>query len=383
MLRQITKIFYGHQRLQLNSCRFFWNNPILKKVLSICLLIVLAIGCASCDSEDISDLQSQIYYLRSQKTDLEQKIAAKEEALRKQSEQLYSMAKQYNSINAYELFLQNGYSLPDFKTKAVSYIYDLTRKADLIEGYQYFLKRYPNAPQAKEANHRLYEVVYKIAEKKNTLPAYTTFLSTFTAAPNDLRETALNNAVSLKCQELSQEYQKSISQKQNDETLRDFTVEVFREFTVDKIGRRIYEEAISNKDKGDNVSFSEDYNTILKCSLFNSSNTKFSLLRDAELSKEIENIENQLKQIRQDLAKSNELVLSQLSSIQSAQNFQNNYVQEISMIVKEQSHILKQMQEPLAWDANESAWQNFCRIGMNAASVLPVSELFFGGQSKA
>lgn len=45
--------------------------------------------------------------------------------------------------------------------------------------------------------------------------------------------------------------------------------------------------------------------------------------------------------------------------------------------LKEQSHILKQMQEALAWDDSESAWNNFCRIGINAASVLPISDLFF------
>jgi hypothetical protein len=340
----------------------------LKKVLSVFLMMIVSISCVSCDGSDVDLYRNQYSAVQNQNSALEQKLKSKDDELKSQASQLYGMAEQYNSINAYEIFLKSGSNLDDLKKKAVRHIYELTRKADLIEGYQYFLNRYPDAAESKDANYRLYEILYRVAQKKNTIPAYTTFLATFQAAPDDLRQTALGNAVSLKCQSLEQEYRKYISQRQGDE--------VFGQFTIDKIGRRIYEEAISSKDNGDNVSFLQNYNTILECNLFSGSNTRFGLLRDAELANVLKNIESELKQIRKDLARSNELILNQLASIQTTQNAQNDYIGEIRLIVREQSHILNQMQKPLSWDDSQSAWDNFCRIGINAVDVLPVSDIF-------
>jgi hypothetical protein len=364
------KVYVGLKKeiFRLNFDKF---SKILSssRLVLVILLIFIFIGCTSCtDDEQYTHLQNQNAALEQklkQASSLSDKLTAEKKNL---TTRIYSMAELYNSIAAYEEFLKTNSGLTDLEKQAVNRIYELTRQADLIEGYQYFLGKYPKSLEAREANHRLYEITYLSAKKENTIPAYYSYLSVFKAAPSDLRNAALSNAISLECQSLDKEYQMAVQDRQNDE--------VFRSFMVDKIGRRIYEEAINNKEKGDEVAFLQNYNAVQKCNLFRGSNTRFGLLRDAELKKVLERIEDQIKQIREDLTQSNKLILDQLDEIKGDVRQQTDYIRSLNVMLKEQGHILADMNQPLGWNESESPWENFMRIGPNALGVLQTAASF-------
>ncbi|MBD2215163.1 hypothetical protein H6G27_35790 [Nostoc linckia FACHB-104] len=334
----------------------------VNKIISIFLVILLSIVSVGCDDET---LIAKNYDLSQEKSRLQEELKYTQkqlESLREsQAKRLFELAELHNSIKAYEIFLLGSANFDDLKNKAIHHIYQLTEKADLIVGYQYFLQHYPQSYEAKQANYRLYEIAYQVAEKVNTIPEYIAFLSNFEAAPKELREKALDRGVALECQSLLAEFQKTIESKGIDE--------IYRDFIVDRIGKRLYEQALDANDKGDKVAFLQKYNTILKCDLFKVSNTRFALLRDAEIKKMLQNIEYELTTIREDINKSNNLILQKLTNIQDVGNQQSAYIQEIVNIVNYQSKVLENIQNPLMWDENETVWQNFMRIGEPALQI--------------
>lgn len=349
----------------------------IKKIVSVFLVIILAIGLISCDSDEYREDNLQ---LRSQKRELERRISNLEnelqsekrnekDLLEQQAKSLFNMAELFNSISAYEIFIHNSANLKPLEDKAVNHIYQLTEQADIIEGYRYFLNNYPNTPYAKNVNYRLYEIAYQVAENDNNVSSYNSFLSNFKGAPKDLRDKALDKAVSSSCQSLNSEYEKSISTRSDDE--------IYRQFLVDKIGRRTYEEALNARESNQSL-FQQKYNTILKCNLFSGSNTKFGLLRDSELAKLLNNIENQIKEIREDINKSNSLILEKISAVQSVQRIQNAYMKEIGEIVQKQNEILESVERPSSWNDDENTWDNYIRIGTDALDVMYTARFLLG-----
>ncbi|MEH2288589.1 hypothetical protein [Nostoc sp.] len=344
----------------------------INKIISIFLVIILSIVSVGCDDKtliannyDLSQLIAKNYDLSQEKSYLQEELTYTEKQLKllreSQVKRLFELAELHNSIKAYEIFLLDSANFDDLRNKAIHHIYQLTEKADLIVGYQYFLQHYSQNYEAKQANYRLYEIAYQIAEKVNTIPEYIAFLSNFEAAPKDLREKALDKGVALECQSLLTEFQKTIESKGIDE--------IYRDFIVDRIGKRLYEQALDANDKGDKVGFLQKYNTILKCNLFKVSNTRFALLRDAEIKKMLQNIEYELITIREDINKSNNLILQKLTNIQDVGNQQSAYIKEIVNIINCQSKVLDKIQNPLMWDDNETVWQNFMRIGEPALQI--------------
>ncbi|NMG11946.1 hypothetical protein [Brasilonema sp. UFV-L1] len=186
----------------------------LNKIISIFLVILLSIVTVGCDDAELSNrlenVQHQNYTLEQQLANTKNRLEFDVES---QAKKLFELAELHNSIKAYEIFLQGSANLDDLKNKAIHHIYEQTKKADLIVGYQYFIQHYPNSNEVKEANYRVYEIAYEIAEKANTVPEYIAFISNFEAAPEKLRDKALDNAVFLECQSLLSEYQKTIESK--------------------------------------------------------------------------------------------------------------------------------------------------------------------------
>jgi hypothetical protein len=242
---------------------------LFKKVVSVVLIIFLALGSASC-SPDIESLQSSINQLTQQKDALNGELQNRKKELDNisvnQAKSLFEIAKLHDSVKAYELFLQGTTKLStspqskeviaSLQQQSIHRIYELTKQADLIEGYQYFLKNHQNAPEAKEVNRRVYEIFYKISENKDTLPAYLAFISDFEGAPEDLRNKALDRAISLECQTLDTEYQKIVASVGDSYKSDPIVLNIVKKSTINELGNRLFQGAVSARDSGDEVAFS-------------------------------------------------------------------------------------------------------------------------------
>lgn len=283
------------------------------------------------------------------------------ELLSQQTKNIFAIAELYNSIKGYEFFLQNSTGLTSLENKAISHIYDLTKKADLIEGYRYFLNKYPDSPDVKKVIYRLYEIAYQVAEKDRSISSINAFLSNFEAAPKNLRKKALDQAVSLSCQSLNSEYEEYIKSIPDDE--------FYSQFLIEKIGRRIYEEAL-NVENSNKSLFLEKYYTILECNLFANSNTRFTLLRDSELTNLRTDIENQLNALGEDINKSKSLILQKISEAEVSRELENHYIQEIRQIIQQQNQVLENSHKPSSWNDEESPWENYTRMGIYALDIL-------------
>ncbi|MEM9888647.1 MAG: hypothetical protein AAF849_22310, partial [Bacteroidota bacterium] len=279
------------------------------------------------------------------------------EPFSQQTKNLFAIAELYNTIKGYEFFLANSAGLTSLENKAVSHIYDLTEKADLIEGYRYLLNKFPDSSDVNKVIYRLYEIAYQVAEKDNSISSYNGFISNFEAAPMNLRKKALDQTVSLSCQSLNSEYEEQIKSIPDNE--------LFSQFLIEKIGRGIYQEAL-NVENSNKSLFLQKYYTILECNLFANSNTRFTLLRDSELTKLRTDIENQLNALGEDINQSKSLILQKISEAETSQELENNYIQEIRNIIQQQNQVLENSHKPSSWNDEENPWENYMRIGIYA-----------------
>lgn len=277
----------------------------------------------------------------------------------------FDLARYKQTIHAYEMFLAAQYDIPELNQEAIHQIYELTKLADLVEGYQYFLQKYPNTPEAQQASQRLYEIAYMIAEEENTLISYHGFLSTFKAAPLELREQAFTKAMNIEEGQLLHEIRED-SQAQVDE--------LYRQHLLEKLGRREYEEAIAAKNAGDHETFIQKYHTILYSQLFAQSEVRFDVLRDQELVKAVEEIKEQLRIIQHDIEKSRETLLGTIGSLQKAIEegikSDDKYMQEILVMLQQQRQILQGQPLPTEWDLNKSPWLNYMYLGVEVTKIL-------------
>ena len=361
---------------------------MLRKVLIAFLIVFISLGCSSCDLDGTADygkVESSLQRATQRNRNLTQELSDKKKEFRsfstKQISDLFEMAKIHDSIKSYELFLKSVDALPtlsqgddktdSLKRQAIHRIYELTRQADLIEGYQYYLRNYKDTPEVKDVNRRIYEIFYKISEKQNTLPAYLLYVSEFKGAPEDLRDKALGKAVSLECQSLNEKYNEIAtslieSKYKNDEVISN----LLRQGTIDRIGNELFEDAIEARESGDEVTFSEKFNAVFECSLFKDSNKRYEFRMNEDLRNELKRIQGDLTKIRKDIAQSRAVILSKLDGIDEKLDQQDLYVQKLTFVVEEQSKLLEGLDKPFSWDEGEGVWDNFVRLGLVALDVV-------------
>ena len=358
---------------------------IFKIFLSILITILLALGITSCTTEtqnsDYYNQNSQLTRDNGKLINELNKVNEELETLSKnQAKYLLEIASFQNNIKAYEIFssrinelsisTQNDQLIKSYKDIAIHRIYELVKQADMIDGYRYFLSKYPYTSEGKEISRRMYEIFYKISEKKNTLSSYTAFLYDFQGAPEDLRDMALQKAIEMECQFFNSEYEKSISEIDNKYKEDPVIFRLFAKTTIDDFGKRLYQDAVKSRESNDDVTFMEKYNTVFECELFSDSDTRFELTMNKDLKNALKDIQHELKNIREDIAKSNSTILNKIGNISEEMNQQDLYVQEIEMILQEQNHLLTDINKPLNWDESESVWENYYRIGSESLKIV-------------
>lgn len=95
---------------------------------------------------------------------------------------IYEIVKKKNNIENYQWFMQTYPNAPQTKN-ALNAIYNIVTKKNNISGYQWFVKTYPDATQVKDAFSNIYELAYDKAKAIDTIKAYNTFIYMYPAAP--------------------------------------------------------------------------------------------------------------------------------------------------------------------------------------------------------
>ena len=289
----------------------------------------------------------------------------------------FDLAEYKQTIKGYEMFLAGEYGIPELQKEAIAQIYALTEEADLVEGYREFLRKYPDAPQAKHASHRLYAIAYAIAEEENTLLSYHAFLSTFQAAPEELRNLALQHAITLEEQELDKELVSDPDAKLD---------ALHKELLIEKLGRRVYEEAIQARNSGDHETFIRKYNTLLHSQLFKETEVRFDLLRDQELSKRLAEILDEIRILQQDIRQSQAMILEEICRLHdemlAKRQSDNAYFQEMIGLLETQQEFLEGGEPPANWDATKPAWINYVYLGRDVLEIVVPASKFIRRLSK-
>lgn len=286
----------------------------------------------------------------------------------------FALAEYKQTIKGYEMFLAGEHGIPELRQEAIARIYALTEQADLVEGYREFLRKYPDAPEAKKASDRLYTIAYAIAEEENTLLSYHAFLSTFQAAPEELRNLALEHAITLEEEKLDEEIASDPDAKLD---------ALHKQLLIEKLGRREYEEAIQAKNSGDHETFIRKYNTLLYSHLFEETEVRFDLLRDQELVKRLDEILEEIRLLQQDVRQSQAMILETISRLHdemlAKRRADNVYFQQVIGLLETQQKLLEGTEPPANWDADKPAWMNYAYLGRDVLEiVVPASKLIRG-----
>ena len=288
-------------------------------------------------------------------------------------EAIYRIAELHNSINDYELFLKATSTVPltysEPRKQVFHNIYTLVKQADLVDGYIYFLKNYSTYSEVNpfdiiDANQRLYEISFEVADIEGTIPAYYEFLSNFREAPNIFRNHAIDNVTSLECNVSYSKLEDSLSYINDDSLLR--------EFTIEKIARGLYEDAVNAKNAGNESIFIGKYNTIMKCDLFKASNAKFMLLRDSEMKKSLDEIKVELTNIKQNVQKLTELTINNFATLNHKIDAQDSaYLQKFEIILEQQQQLINIEEKPYNYDKSLTPWLNFLEFGSIILDIIP------------
>ena len=94
---------------------------------------------------------------------------------------LYNEIKQKNDLNAYLSFVKKYPNAPQIK-EAINDIYKIIQEQNNIAGYEWFIKTYPNAPQVKDAISKIHQLAFNEAKKIDTISAYNTFIISYPTA---------------------------------------------------------------------------------------------------------------------------------------------------------------------------------------------------------
>jgi|GEM_PF-6766565 len=291
--------------------------------------------------------------------------------------EVFQLAQLQGSVNGYELFLdetksfQSRYS--NWRSLAIHNIYNLTIQADLIEGYVYFLENFSNVPEVsiedmKKIRSRLYQISFEVANARNDLPSYYGFLANFTEAPEKFRNQALDKVVSLECKIAHSKFDNLPQNTMNNKFLQ--------EFEIDKIGRLLYENAISAKRNQDYSLFLGKYQTVIRCDLFKGSTTRFILLRDLDLKQSLDEIKAELKNIKNDLQRLTDLTVKNFLVLNKKNNDQkSDYLQSLDDIVNQQKNLIDLKIQPGKYNEMDSPWEIYKQLGTVISAWLPSAEI--------
>ena len=288
-------------------------------------------------------------------------------------ETIYKIAKLHNSINDYELFLKATSTVPvtysEQRKQAFHNIYTLVKQADLIDGYIYFLRNYSTNSEVNyfdiiDANKRLYEISFEVANLEDTIPAYYEFISIFREAPDIYRNRAIDNVSSLECSVSYSELEDSLEDINNDSLLQ--------EFTIEKIARGLYEDAVNAKNAGNEATFLGKYNTIMKCDLFKASNARFMLLRDSEMKKSLDEIKVELASIKQNLQRLTESTINNFAILNHGIEAKDSaYLQKFEIILEQQQQLINIEEKPYNYDKKLTPWLNYLEFGSIILDIMP------------
>ena len=283
---------------------------------------------------------------------------------------LFEFATLSNTIKGYEIFLREKVN-SNLRSQAVSAIYNLTRQADLIEGYAYFLDHFPNSRNVTDASDRVIEIAYEFVKRQNTIPAYYKFLNNFKFAAPELRSDALNRGIALQCQAAKSEFKESASVFENEnEAVR----QLVNKQLIENIAVRLYREVLDAKKQGNHLSFAQSYNTLHDCDLFNVTTTRLSLDRDEDLRTSLrtsfQEMTNAIKELRHDVKSLSRSTLAELHKVLSIESAQNQCNQKLILLVEKQSQRLADTRKPYGWDDSISAWKNYTKLGIEVLDVV-------------
>jgi uncharacterized protein YacL (UPF0231 family) len=337
--------------------------------------------------------------------ELQGRIKKQAEQIRKQSEHFLHIANEKQTIRDFELFLEAESQLePEFKSdktlvqEAYRGIHDLIRKADLIEGYQYFLRKYGDKPlaqeQTRQASDRLCQIAYQIAEQQDTIPAFAAFEVAFHTADPALLDNAWRRAILLEEQTAREELKGQLVKLESDGLKNDF-VPLLRRTFIEEIGNRLYREAVRARKEGDLITFKRKYGTILEGALFSDSNLRAQLELNRELKEILEDLQRDSEKMRALIRESNETVLAKYDAVnmlltglakgESEQKAslekliegqfqltadyekQKRYFEAIAELVRLQNTLIEQY-KPDGWKEDLSLFLNFARLGL---AVIP------------
>jgi len=86
-----------------------------------------------------------------------------------------------STLQSYEEFIKNHPSAPQVKIGILK-IYNIIKSEDNIAGFEWFITKYHNAAQVKEAIKRIHQLAYNKAHDLDSISAYNTFVITYPTA---------------------------------------------------------------------------------------------------------------------------------------------------------------------------------------------------------
>jgi hypothetical protein len=107
---------------------------------------------------------------------------------------MYGLIVNVNTVQRYEWFVQKYPSAPQ-ATDALQRMYDLVLKENAVARYDWFAQKYPSAPQAVDALQRMYDLILK----ENAVARYGWFVKRYAAAPQ--KKDALNRIYAFVCEQ--------------------------------------------------------------------------------------------------------------------------------------------------------------------------------------
>ena len=93
----------------------------------------------------------------------------------------YKNSKSKNTISAYTNFVKKYPKAPQVKD-ALQNCYSLVKSQNNIAGYEWFIKTYPDAPQVKDAISKIHQLAFDEAKDIGTISAYNTFIISYPMA---------------------------------------------------------------------------------------------------------------------------------------------------------------------------------------------------------
>lgn len=303
-----------------------------------------------------AELQQQNEELQQQVDEDRKQIARLTEQVKQNVKTAFTLAEDKATIKAYIDFLGLRYDNRELSQKALERVYGLTRQADLVEGYQWYLANYPQSREATKASRRLCEIAYAVAVSSNSYECYKSLLETFPGLPDDIRESTFVHIVHLE----EARAEKTLEAKLANKSTKDQEIwTIYRKLWIEEIGRGLYMEAISAKGDRDLTAFEAKYKTLFHAPLFSNTSVQFFVTRDLELQETLKRIESKIDDFKVSLT---ETLIAQFSSINQAQQLEQEYLRQIQALVARQGKILEEIHTP-GWDSSKSPWMNIVYLG--------------------